>query len=75
MIIQLTWIDSCAQSEWSDDPSFKVAEVCSVGFLLDDNDKHITIAQSRDQEGKSAERLTVPKVCVVRRVTLGEQVT
>ena len=75
MMTLITWIDSCAQSDWSDDHYLDVAEVCSVGFLVDDSETHITIAQSLDGEGKSAERLTIPKVCIVRRVTLVTGVT
>ena len=72
-LVQITWLDSCAQADWlhAAEADMPVAEITSVGWLLQDTPQQITIAQSVDWEGKTGERLTVPRGVVtrVRRIT------
>jgi len=62
--IRLTWLDSCTESHWAQDAQPGLAEIRSLGWLIQQTDELITIAQSLDSDGNSAERLTVPVVTV-----------
>ena len=70
-MVCVAWQDSCAEANWlSDaDATMHVAEIHSVGWLLEDTDDQVTLAQSIDWEGKTGERLTMPK-CVVTSITV-----
>ena len=70
-MVCITWQDSCTESDWlSDaDAAMRVAEIHSVGWLLEDTADQVTLAQSIDFEGKTSERLTMPK-SVVGKITV-----
>jgi hypothetical protein len=67
-MVRVAWLDSCAEADWlhDGDASLHVAEIESVGWLIEDTATQITIAQSLDWEGKTGERLTVPKGVVTK---------
>ena len=59
-VVQITWLDSCVEAHWEPDARPGLAEIHSIGWLIQRTDTLITIAQSLDTDGNSAERLTVP---------------
>jgi len=66
-MVCVVWLDSCTEAGWMHDAeaTMRVAEIKSVGWLLEDTETQVTLAQSVDWEGKTSERLTMPKSVVV----------
>ena len=68
-LIKITWFDSKGiTSEWEfkdEIKPLKPAEITSVGFLCDDNDKFKTIVQSKCKE-QVLGRLSIPCGCIVK---------
>ena len=73
-MVCVAWQDSCSEAEWLHDAeaTMHVAEIHSVGWLLEDTDDQVTLAQSVDWEGKTGERLTMPKSVVTNITVLRE---
>ena len=67
-MVCITWHDSCTEADWlhDADASMGVVEIRSVGWLLKKTRTSVTIAQSIDWEGKTGERLTVPKRVITK---------
>ena len=73
-MVCVEWVDSCAESAWlhDADASLHVARIRSVGWLLENTRTQVSIAQSVDWEGKTGERLTVPKQVVTKLTHITE---
>ena len=76
-LVEIEWIDSCAEGSWAtkEEAALSVAHVRSVGFLVEKTAKSLTLAQSIDTEGNTAERLTVPRVTIVKETLLQKRKT
>ena len=71
-LVEIEWIDSCAEGSWAtkEEAALSVAHVRSVGFLVEKTADTLTVAQSIDGDGNTAERLTVPRVTIVKESLL-----
>ena len=72
-IEKITWIDSCSNPGWQhwheDDP--RPIECESVGYPIGENEKAVTLAQSRSlEEGvlPYADLIHIPKTAIKKRV-------
>lgn len=70
-IIELIWIDAESDDVWRDiaeHESSELAKISTVGYLLNESDKVIRIAQNIDQtNGKTSMVITIPKAWIVSR--------
>lgn len=68
-IVYLEWVDSHTVDGWLDDDEVKkdckMSKICSVGYLVSETDKEITITTSYwDDEVMSP--LTIPKRAILK---------
>ncbi len=65
-IVRVDWIDSKSGGVWEylDDVKFEAVEVTTVGIVLDNNDKCLTIAHSLSGK-QCCGRITIPKKAIV----------
>lgn len=70
--VHVEWVDSAGRSGWQTSKAAKESGVSlcrSVGWLIDENPKHICIAHSHDIEdgGGICDSMSIPR-CAIRRV-------
>ena len=75
-IVKISWIDSCASnSHWNlvedFDGDIEPIKIVSIGFLLQENDDIVTIAQNFGTNPEQVCNLmTIPKGCIKEIVTI-----
>jgi len=72
-IIAVTWEDACSIDEW--EPSEEIVNGCSeiltVGILLEETDKVLTVALNHDRDGDAYScRICIPKSLIKKRLLL-----
>ena len=78
-IVQIKWIDSCASNQnWNFvqdfDGDIEPIKIISVGFLLQENDDVITIAQNYGTNPEQVCNLmTIPKGCIKQIITIEDE--
>ena len=70
-IVEIEWIDSCTGPDgWSfieDNVPMLPMSIKTVGIIIDENEKSITVAHSITQSRKQISGyITIPKVSIVR---------
>lgn len=72
----VVWIDSSSRFGWLDTEDSKVAiwKCQSIGFLIDETDEGIALAESRSEPKAGhkpyADVISIPKVAILKRITL-----
>lgn len=64
-LVEVEWLDACSNANWAEDVKPELMTVHSVGYLLD-NKRILHLAQSLSEDGKTNDRLNIPKACVKR---------
>ena len=78
-IVQIKWIDSCASNQnWNFiqdfDGDIEPIKIISVGFLLQENDDVVTIAQNYGTDPEQVCNLmTIPKGCIKQITTIEDE--
>lgn len=69
-IVYIEWDDSFTTTSWGDleeVQKIERAKCLSVGFLVSETKKEITLAQSLGEEGGVNGSITVPRGCITKR--------
>lgn len=68
-IVRLTWIDSAATYGWvnKDDENIGISEIHSIGYVVREDKKTITISTSWNTGSRFMDPLTIPKCCIIMR--------
>jgi hypothetical protein len=73
-IIRVQWTDAVSSQGWeSMSKSYTPVNCHSAGFLIEETDKHITVAATwgEDDDGsESNNRITIPKAWIINRKVL-----
>ena len=67
--VEIEWIDSKSGGDWEylDVIVPKVAKVKTTGYLINEDDKSVTLAHSI-AKNQCCGRITIPKVCIKSRI-------
>ena len=66
-ILYIEWIDAFSTDEWCEKEELEEEELCfSVGWLIDENKKYITIATSVNGEDGCG-YISIPKGCIIKK--------
>lgn len=69
-LVILNWLDSATQLHWSDE-GLGLTEIQSVGWVLNEDDVQIQLAQNRYDDGEVyCNIISIPKTTVTNRVAL-----
>lgn len=61
------WDDSSSYSPWHNDSDLDIPAKCfSVGVICKDEDRYISVAQSKSSEGNYGDVITIPRGCIKR---------
>lgn len=62
----VTWIDSCSMQGWQKDVDNSTSQIESVGWLVGQTSKVITLASSVSNQGSILDPITIPRVTITR---------
>ena len=67
-VVHVKWDDACADNSWASvrEPELKEAVVTTLGFLIKENDRHILIASTYDEENMNCS-IQIPKHSIISR--------
>ena len=70
--VHIIWEDACTEAEWLPlaEATCSTLTITTLGFIVTASDTTLTVCQSFDGHGKTAERLTIPKASIVQITTL-----
>ena len=74
-LVLVEWDDAAGSILWFPEESardMKGIEVCSVGWLVAQNKRYVTIASSKNDQGEFSDRNSIPKGCLRKITELGE---
>jgi len=75
-ILRIDWVDSCASNGWSTREAATEIDMTqySVGFLITENAKSITISScvQSNKNGQCRAPLTIPKSAIIKKVKIGD---
>lgn len=76
-VVYLEWIDSATQHGWLSREGFDLSpgRCKTVGFLVDENDEVIALALNGATDENTlpfGEIIVIPKVCITKRVKVGD---
>lgn len=74
-LYRVVWTDHAISGQdktWKslEDVKAKTVEAITVGFLIDENDKNIALAQTVSDHGMVSEIMTIIKSCIVSKTQL-----
>lgn len=69
LLLRIEWNDATSTGNWAlpEDVTNAPVLVESVGWKIKEDRLTITLAQSRAANGRVADTISIPKVCVVKR--------
>ena len=66
-LFMVEWTDSCSDGGWRPkENDLSPAHCVTVGFLQFNEEDSIIIAQSKSDSGNWADRVTIPRGCIIR---------
>lgn len=75
-IIEVKWVDSELYSNpWPSDWGDDIGEVTTIGYLVKETEKTLTLAMSIDDEGEPGGIFKIPKVTIKSRKEYGNKGT
>ena len=68
----IVWDDACTEGGWLslDEATCATLTISTLGWLVTSSDRTITVCQSVDDHGQTAERITIPRACIVQLTRL-----
>ena len=68
-LVLIEWVDSAMEYGWQGKALFDatVSKCQTAGFMLNETDEVMVVAQSRSNSGRWADAITIPK-CSIKRI-------
>lgn len=67
-LVEIVWHDSAAGGGWNSLSSYrnekKTLQIRTVGWLTKNTNSEVQVVQSISQDGKVADSMTIPRVCI-----------
>jgi hypothetical protein len=64
-LVEINWVDSCGSPTiWEEPEPMPPLSIISIGYLLEKNDKYVTICQSVSESENVGRRFTIPAGCI-----------
>jgi hypothetical protein len=66
-VVYLEWYDSCSSTGWEEKGDDSYSKIRTVGILVSENKKCLTVSTSKSIHKHFMDKLTIPKVCITKR--------
>ena len=65
--VQVSWCDSTSRGRWVESSiakDYKVAEIRTVGLLVEKTKHEVVVALNTDEDGDVSDVITIPRGCI-----------